>query len=130
MEENYFVSFEPFARRHYIKSFEKKYRGAWDVTLRAITRQYERIDMLLKTDLADVIVDNTDIQIIKTMFSVVKTKVSPKSSGNRCILVVDNEGKKVAVLLVYHKNHLGSGNETVNWKKLIKENYPEYSHLI
>jgi len=37
---------------------------------------------------------------------------------------------KIRVLLVYHKNNLGGGNETSNWKKFIKNNYPEYKDLL
>lgn len=31
MAENYSVSIEIFAQRHYIKNFEKKYPRAWDI---------------------------------------------------------------------------------------------------
>ncbi|OIO19880.1 MAG: hypothetical protein CO029_01560 [Candidatus Magasanikbacteria bacterium CG_4_9_14_0_2_um_filter_41_10] len=130
MEENYTVSIEPFAHKHFIKSFEKKYRSAWDVTLRAIIGQFERIDMLLKKDVAETIVDSTSVKIIKSKFSVAGTKKSPNASGNRCILAMHEEYKRVSILLVYHKNDLGGGAETANWKRLIKEHYPEYRHLL
>lgn len=130
MEANYTVTIEPFAHRHYIKSFEKKYRGAWDVTLRAIIGQFERIDMLLKKDVAEIIIHTPSVTIVKSKFSVAGTKKSPNAAGNRCILAVHQSHKKVSILLVYHKNDLGGGNETANWKRMIKEHYPEYSKLL
>lgn len=129
MIENYSVIIESFAKRHYINTFERKYNKAWDITLKAIVGQFERVDMLLKKDVADLIVPG-DIKIIKSDFSVAGTKKSPKSSGNRCIVAVNENYKKVYILLVYHKNHLGSGNETTKWKAIIKSNFPEYKHLL
>ncbi|PIZ96196.1 MAG: hypothetical protein COX80_01900 [Candidatus Magasanikbacteria bacterium CG_4_10_14_0_2_um_filter_33_14] len=131
MLENYSVFIEQFAERHYIKSFEKKYKRAWDITQKALLAQFERIDMLLKRDIAETIVDAGKYKIIKTDFSVAGTNKSPKSAGNRCIVIVDEEVKKVSILLVYHKNDLvGSGNETALWKQVIKNNYREYSNLL
>jgi hypothetical protein len=49
MQSNYSVQIEDFAQRHFIKSFEKKYKGHWDITLQAIFAALERIDMLLLT---------------------------------------------------------------------------------
>jgi hypothetical protein len=129
MIENYAVIIEPFAERHYIKNFGKKYHRAWDITLKALTSQFERIDMLLQKDVADVIVDVGDLKIVKTDFSVAGTHQSPKGSGNRCIVAINESCKKVHVLLVYHKNDLGAGNETVKWKQIIKDNYSQYAHL-
>jgi len=129
MIENYSVIIEPFAERHYIKNFGKKYHRAWDITLKALISQFERIDMLLQKDVVEIIVSSNDVKIIKSEFSVAGTHQSPKGSGNRCILAVNEAHKKVYVLLVYHKNDLGHGNETVEWKKIIKDNYLKYSNF-
>jgi len=74
MLENYSVIIEQFAERHYIKSFEKKYKGAWDTTQKALTAQFERIDMLIKRDIAETIIVVGKYKIIKTYFSVAGTK--------------------------------------------------------
>jgi len=129
MIENYLVIIEPFASRHYIKKFSKKYHRAWDITLKALISQFERIDMLLQKDVAEIIIKSGDLKIIKSEFSVAGMHQSPKGSGNRCIVAVDESCKKVYVLLVYHKNDLGDGNETARWKKIIKDNYQQYPYL-
>ena len=86
MQGNYSVKIEDFAERHFIKSFQRKYKIHWDITLRAITAELERIDMLLKTDRAETMCDVDGVKIVKTKFKVVKTKESAKTSGNRCIV--------------------------------------------
>lgn len=131
MEGNYVVRIEDFARKHFIKSFEKKYNAQWDITLRSIELQLERIDNFIKTDKATTIVNGDDIKIIKTEFRVVNSKESAKSSGNRCIVAWHQKEGFVSILLVYSKTDLSSkNNETAEWKNLIKENYKEYSKIL
>ena len=62
-------------------------------------------------------------------FTVLGTKLSPRAAGNRCILVVDDEKRLVRVLLVYAKGDLKSKNETVEWKMIIKEQFPEMGEI-
>ena len=131
MESNYSVQIEGFAERHFIKSFQKKYNKKWDFTLCAIVAQLERIDNFLNTDKAEIIINSEDIKIIKTEFTIAGSKESAKSSGNRCIVAWNTKERFVAVLLVYGKTDLTSKNkETDEWKRIIKDNYPEYRHLI
>lgn len=126
MEEgNFIVTIEPFAERHFIKSFAKKYKGAWDITLHAIVAELERLDKLLLTDRAEIIADTGETKIIKTKFRVAGTKESATSSGNRCIAVWYVNANKVSLLLVYAKTDLSGKNETAEWKQIVKENYPE-----
>lgn len=130
MGSNYSVTIEPFAERHYIKSFQKKYKGAWEVTKRAIVSEFERVDMLLQTTKADLITETGEIKIVKTDFRVAGTKESAKASGNRCIILVNEEKKLVSVLLVYCKTDLPSTNETAEWKKLVLSYSPELKKYI
>lgn len=129
MEPNFSVQIETFAERHFIKSFEKKYKGSWDLTLKAILEMLERIEALLSTDKAEIITSLGDLKFIKTKFRVFGTKESAKTSGNRCIVVADYKKREVRVLLVYSKTDLSGHNETAEWQKRIKENYPEYKDL-
>jgi hypothetical protein len=129
MQGNYSVRIEKFAENHFIKSFEKKYKGHWDATLRSIVDALERIDALLTTDKADEICGD-DMKIIKTDFRVAGTKESAKSSGNRCIVAWHQSQQYVSVLLVYSKTDLSGHNETAEWKEIIKDNYPEYRQLL
>ncbi|PIT93061.1 MAG: hypothetical protein COU06_02015 [Candidatus Harrisonbacteria bacterium CG10_big_fil_rev_8_21_14_0_10_38_8] len=128
---NYAVVIEPFANRHYIKTFAKKYKKAWDFTLSALIREFQNFDVILEKTIAEEITDrNADVVICKTEFRISGTQKSRHGSGNRCIVAKDKNTNKIWVLLVYHKNDLGGGNETSNWKNLIKRNYPEYGKLL
>ena len=121
---------ESFAERHFIKSFEKKYKSKWDLTLLYVMEELARIDNLLLTDRAETITDAGDIKIIKTKFRVVGTQESAKTSGNRCIVAWCISKQSVSVLLVYGKTDLSGKNETAEWKNLVKENYPEYAKIL
>ncbi|MFW0862479.1 MAG: hypothetical protein ACKKL6_02730 [Candidatus Komeilibacteria bacterium] len=126
MSINYSVKIDEFAERHYIKKFQKKYKNYWDITWRGVIEQFKRLEELLKTDIVDSIVTEGDVSICKSEFRVAGTKVSKKNSGNRCILAVNNKTEEIIVLLVYHKNYIKGGNETIAWKKIIRENYDNY----
>ena len=131
MSINYEVTIESFAERHYIKTFAKKYKKAWDFTLSALVREFQSFDVILEKTIAEEITDkNADVIICKTEFKISGTQESRHGSGNRCIIAKHKNTNKICVLLVYHKNDLGGGNETGNWKALIKENYPEYSKIL
>ena len=126
----YTVTVQPYAERHFIKNFRKKYKNAWEITWKAICEELQRFDSLLETSIAETITDKVNIKIAKTEFRVAKTNESRKSSGNRCIVAIHKDTNTVNVLLVYHKNDLGNGNETAQWKQIIKDNYPEYRDLL
>lgn len=130
MEGGHSVEIADFAQKHFIKLFEKKHHAHWDITLRAITAELERIDNLLLTDRAETISGSGSVKIIKTKFKVVGTKESAKTSGNRCIVAWSPTKRLVTVLLVYSKTDLDDKNETAQWKALVKENYPEFRDLL
>jgi hypothetical protein len=127
----YEVTFEPFSERHFIRTFAKKYKSAWDFTFSTITEEFEKIDVLFLKSIAERITDkDADVVICKTEFKISGTQESRHGSGNRCIVAVHRDTRKVKVLLVYSKTDLGGGNETAKWRSLVKENYPEYKNLI
>jgi hypothetical protein len=129
MSTKYSVMVERFAERHFIKKFKKKYKKAWDITWEAINEELKRVDSLFETSIAEKIVKTKNIRIVKTKFRVVGTNQSKNASGDRCIVAVQEDIKMVYVLLVYHKNDLGNGNETVRWKQMVKKNYSQYKDL-
>lgn len=129
MSFKYSVEVECFAERHFIKKFQKRYKNAWPITWQAIIEELKRIDSLLDSSIAESIVGNDTRRIIKTEFRVAKTKQSRHGSGNRCIIAVHQDTQVVYVLLVYHKPDLGKGNETEEWKQIIKKNYKQYKDL-
>ena len=127
----YEVIIEPFAERHYIRTFAKKYKKAWDFTRSALVREFQSFDVILEKTIAEEITDkNVNVVICKTEFKISGTQESRHGSGNRCIVAKHKNTNKICVLLVYHKNDLGGGNETANWKRVIKENYPDYSNIL
>jgi hypothetical protein len=131
MSIRYTVTVEEYAQRHYIRTFAKKYKGAWDLTFEVLREEFERFDILLQKSIAEEITDkNSDIIICKTEFKIAGTQESRHGSGNRCIVAKHKSASKICVLLIYHKNDLGGGNETVNWKNVVKLNFPEYEGLV
>ncbi len=129
--KNYTVTIEHFTERHFIRTFDKKYRSAWDFTLSALIREFQSFEVILEKTIAEQITNkNADIVICKTEFKISGTQESRHGSGNRCIVAQHKKACKICVLLVYYKNDLGGGNETANWKRMIKENYPEYSNML
>lgn len=127
---NYDIVFKPFTERHYIRTFAKKYKRAWDITQRIITEEFRQIDLLFLKNTAETITDNQNIKICKTEFKIAGTQESRHGSGNICIVAIQKDIAKVYVLLVYNKKDLGGGNETANWKNVIKENYQEYGKML
>jgi len=128
-QSNYRVEFEDFTERHYIKPFKKKYKSKWDVTRQDIVDVCKRIDRVLPTKLADLIATNKHHKLIKLDFAIDGLRISPKSSGNRCILHVDEKERIVRILIVYSKNDISSPNETAKWKTIIKVNFKETAEL-
>lgn len=131
MSTNYAVVVEKYAERHFISKFKKKYKRAWDVTWDGMHEEFKRTDALIgETNIVETITDQGGIKICKTEFRIHGTQESRHSSGNRCIVAVHRNTYVVNVLVVYHKNDLGSTNETSAWKNLIRENYSEYSKFL
>jgi len=126
----YKVIFEPFTDRHFIKSFAKKYKTSWDFTFKFLEKELEKIDILFLKNVAETIVDSKETKICKTEFKIASTNQSRHDSGNRCIVALHKDTNTVCVLMVYHKNNLGDGNETAKWKQIIKDNYPKYKGLL
>ena len=126
---NYSVEFEPFAERHYVSKFQKKYGDKWLATERTIIAVCERIDNMLRYNRADLISISDCYKLVKLDFAVEGTRMSPKASGNRCILLVDEDMRTVKILLVYSKNEISPPNETQKWKSIIKDEYLEIARL-
>ena len=130
MSIKYSVIVQPYAERHFLKKFKKKYKGVWNITWRAICEELQRFDSLLETSIAETITENSNIRIAKIEFRVANTNESRKSSGNRCIVAIHKDTHTINILLVYHKNYLGSDNETARWKQIIKDNYSDYCGML
>lgn len=128
-QHKYNVVFEEYTKRHFIKNFEKKYKSKWNKTQDDIIFVCEHIENMLFTKRADLISIAENSRLVKLDFAIFGLKVSPKSSGNRCILFLDDDIKLVKVLLVYSKNDISTNNETQAWKNIIKSQYPELAGI-
>jgi hypothetical protein len=78
---------------------------------------------------ADLISAIGHLKLVKLDFAVEGTRMSPKASGNRCILFVDEDTRLVKILLVYSKNEISPPNETQKWKNIIKDEYGEIAAI-
>ena len=96
----YDVLIEPFAERHYIRTFKKKYKNAWDLTLASVVVEFEQIEILLLRKIAEYITDKSaDVVMCKTEFKISGTKMSRHGSGNRCIVAIHQNTNQVKILL-------------------------------
>ncbi|MDO8336118.1 MAG: hypothetical protein Q7T74_05065 [Candidatus Saccharibacteria bacterium] len=127
--QNYSVEFEAHCERYYIKSFEKKYKGAWLKTKDDLVEVCRRIDLMLEYRRADLIASVDQYKLVKLDFAVEGTQISPKRSGNRCILFIDEELRSVKILLVYSKNDISDPNETAKWKSDVKSNFSDIATI-
>lgn len=126
---NYSCSWKEYAERHYAKVFSKKYKLGWLKTRNDIDDVCRRIDRMLDFARADLIASVGSYKLVKLDFAVAGTKMSPKASGNRCILFVDEERRHVDVLIAYSKNEIGPPNETAKWKVVVKTEYSEIAKI-
>lgn len=126
---NYIVEVEKYAERHFIASFKKKYRGAWDITWKALEEEFKRIEALIGVNnYVETIRDCNEFLICKTEFRIAGTQESRHRSGNRCIVVTHKKDHIVRVLLVYGKGDVKGSRETDWWQGVIRDNYPKYAH--
>lgn len=126
------VIFRPFTERHFIRTFAKKHKDAWDRTLKGLVLEFTFVDLLFQKSIAEIISisGDNDIRICKTEFKIAGTEMSRHASGNRCIIAIQKSAAVVHVLLVYAKGDIGSSNETAAWQSLVRDNYPEYREIL
>jgi len=92
---NYRVEFMPYTERHYRKKFQKEYGKKWEPTEKTIIAVCERIDNMLRFKRADLIAVSGSYKLVKLDFAVEGTQTSPKASGNRFILHIDEDTRLV-----------------------------------
>jgi hypothetical protein len=106
-DNHYLVHIHPYAQRHYIKRFEKDYPGRrWQVTLNSIREDLRRVRALAPTSQVDELRHAGTCWLFKYDFTVALSKVSPKSSGNRCLVFFDSSSHQLTILLLYGKSDL------------------------
>ncbi len=122
------VEFSDFAKKHYLKQFVKKYPGRqWQATWVSIENDLKRLTYsesdLQKTQQIDEIWHEDQIWIAKYDFKIAQTRISAKKSGNRCLIKIDNNKKKIEILTIYHKDDLPKNkSETQFLRDVLKPN--------
>lgn len=124
--EDYRIFFTEYAERHHIKRFAKDYKGKrWVVTLDSIFQDLKRIHELQKLQQVDELKSGKDCKLFKYDFSVAQSGVSPKASGNRCIIFLDIVRHRQDVLMVYGKGDLPKNtNETKYIYDVVAKEFP------
>lgn len=105
------VGFANYAKRHFLRRFEKNYRGAqWDLTLESINEDLGRMRVVGKSlqnmQKVDELWYKNNKWIFKYDFKIAKTKISTKASGNRCVAFLDAIKNTVTILLIFGKGDL------------------------
>ena len=109
--ELFSVTFTDYSKRHYLKDFEKRYKGKqWDYTKKSIIEDLSRLRIennttQLSSQIDELKYDDQEY-LAKYDFKVALTKESTKSSGNRCILYINNKTDTIKILLIYNKKDL------------------------
>jgi len=130
------VKFSDYAKSHFLKRFQKDYRGKqWDITVESIFQDMARIKTsdsdLQRTGQVDELWHKDCYWIFKYDFRVAQTKESTKSSGNRCVAFLNNAENKVEILLIFGKGDLpkNTGEQAFIVQTLLKE-FKGYMSLV
>ena len=125
--EDYRIFFSPYAERHFIKRFAKEYKGKrWEVTLDSIFQDLKRVHSMQMSQQVDELKHGDGCKLFKYDFTVAQSGVSPKASGNRCIVFLDTARHRQDVLMVYSKTDLPKNTgETQYIYKTIEEQFKE-----
>lgn len=106
-DDDYRIFFTPYAQRYYIKRFAKDYKGKrWIVTQDSIFQDLKRVHSMQKSQQVDELKHGYSCKLFKYDFAVAQSGLSPKASGNRCIIFLDTASHRQDVLLVYGKTDL------------------------
>ena len=113
MSIEYVPHHEPFAERHFVSSFSKKYKSAWDVTWKGLLDEFKNFDVLIAKSNATTIVHSERVKVFKVDFRVHGTEKSRRGSGNRYIVACT----QTCDLFLYTARPMRS-RETDWWKGL------------
>ena len=125
------VYFSKYAVRHFLKRFQKDYKGKqWQLTEAAIFDDLSHIAHgdydLQKTQQIDELWHDGDIWVFKYDFRVAKTNVSSKASGNRIVGVLNSKTSCINIVMIYAKTDLPKNiGETQFIKSVISEVCPD-----
>lgn len=125
----YSVSVCEYAKKHFIKSFEKKYKSVWSKTFETIENMLSRIEIFSKTSKVNKIHMWDSWYIAKCEFNIEWIRISTHASWNRIIVYVNELTLEVKILLIYAKTDVAWANETTWWEQEVKNNHKEIYEL-
>lgn len=126
-DEDYRVFFTEYAERHHIKSFTKEYKGKrWVVTIDSIFQDLKRVHSMQMSQQVDELKSGSNCKLFKYDFAIAQSGISPKASGNRCVVFLDAKEHRQDVLFVYGKGDLPKNTkETQFIYQLVQQNFPD-----
>jgi len=130
----FIVEFSDYAKHHYLKRFEKDYKGKqWDITKESILQDMARMKIsdLQKTQQVDELWYKYGYWIFKYDFRVAQTKDSTKASGNRCVAFLDNAANRIEILLIFSKGDLPKNiGEQAFIEQTLSKNFEDILSLV
>lgn len=126
-DEDYRVFFTEYAERHHIKRFTKEYKGKrWVVTIDSIFQDLKRVHSMQMSQQVDELKSGSNYKLFKYDFAIAQSGISPKASGNRCVIFLNTKEHRQDVLFVYGKGDLPKNTkETQFIYQLVQQNFPE-----
>lgn len=111
MDEIFGVYFSDYSKKHYLKEFQKKYKGkVWFYTEESIKQDLARLGFQNNTTQRSTQIDELKYKdnnwLAKYDFRIAGSKFSPKDSGNRCVVHIDGNKRIINILMIYNKNNL------------------------
>lgn len=127
-DHDYRVVFGIYARNHFVKRFIKDYKGKrWDVTVLSIEAELRRIYELQLTQRVDELQRGSGCVLFKYDFTVAQSNISPKASGNRCVVFLDTETHAQTILMLYGKTDLPKNQSETAWiLKTVQDEYKDF----
>jgi len=123
----YRIFFSDYAQRHHIKRFSKDYKGKrWAVTADSIFQDLKRVHSMQVSQQVDELRSGENCKLFKYDFAIAQSGVSPKASGNRCIVFLDTKLHRQDILMVYGKSDLPkNAQETQYVYQVIQDQFSE-----
>lgn len=123
--DDYRIFFTAYAERYHIKRFAKDYKDKrWIITQDSIFQDLKRVHSMQMSQQVDELKSGEDCKLFKYDFAVAQSGVSPKKSGNRCVVFLDTARHRQDVLMVYNKNDLPKNmSETQYIYKTVQDNF-------
>lgn len=126
-DNDYRVFFTDYAERHHLKRFAKDYKGKrWIITADSIFQDLKRVHSMQTTQQVDELKHGDNCKLFKYDFAIAQSGISPKASGNRCIVFLDSAQHRQDVLMVYRKDDLPKNIKEAQFiYEIVREHFSE-----